>query len=138
MHTAARLPRALRASVTPMVVVVLPSPAGVGVMAVTRISFPGLRSFTSRAKSRDTLALCLPYCSRWSSGIPSFPAICAMGSMRAARAMSMSEGTVWTMEVSWGWGAFEGVPKAWDRGSGDGTRMNDVKIFSLENKNFSV
>ena len=34
------LPMALSASVRPTVVVVLPSPAGVGVIAVTRISLP--------------------------------------------------------------------------------------------------
>ena len=37
------LPMALRPSPRPTVVVVLPSPAGVGLMAVTRMSLPGLR-----------------------------------------------------------------------------------------------
>src|ERR1035437_568005 len=45
MQTVAFFPRRLRASVRPIVVVVLPSPAGVGVIAVTRISLPGFLSF---------------------------------------------------------------------------------------------
>jgi hypothetical protein len=39
-QTIARLPIAFNASPKPTVVVVLPSPAGVGVMAVTRMSLP--------------------------------------------------------------------------------------------------
>ena len=39
-HIIAFLPMKLSASVRPTVVVVLPSPAGVGVIAVTRISLP--------------------------------------------------------------------------------------------------
>jgi hypothetical protein len=42
---AAFLPMRLSASPKPMTVVVLPSPAGVGLMAVTRISLPSGRSF---------------------------------------------------------------------------------------------
>jgi hypothetical protein len=45
------------ASVSPTVVVVLPSPAGVGVMAETRISLPLGRSFNDFTYSIDTLAL---------------------------------------------------------------------------------
>ena len=44
-QTTARLPMRLRPSPRSTVVVVLPSPAGVGVMAVTRISLPSGRSF---------------------------------------------------------------------------------------------
>src|SRR6516162_8715856 len=47
----------LRASVSPTVVVVLPSPAGVGVMALTRISLPLGRLCSNLTKSIDTLAL---------------------------------------------------------------------------------
>ena len=39
-HSIAFLPMWLSASAVPTVVVVLPSPAGVGVMAVTRMSLP--------------------------------------------------------------------------------------------------
>ena len=45
--TVTSLPIRDRPSASPIVVVVLPSPAGVGVIAVTRISFPGFRSVSS-------------------------------------------------------------------------------------------
>ncbi len=51
------LPMKLRASVKPTVVVVLPSPAGVGVMAETRISLPFFLSLSDLTNSIDTLAL---------------------------------------------------------------------------------
>jgi hypothetical protein len=47
----------LSASVSPTVVVVLPSPAGVGVMALTRMSLPFGRSWMDFMKSIDTFAL---------------------------------------------------------------------------------
>ena len=57
MHSIAFLPRWLSASVRPTVVVVLPSPAGVGVIAETTISLPFGRPFSDLMKSIDTLAL---------------------------------------------------------------------------------
>ena len=54
------LPIRFKASHKPMLVVVLPSPAGVGVIAVTSTSLPvGLVS-NRRYRSSDTLALYLP------------------------------------------------------------------------------
>ena len=50
------LPSLLSASARPTDVVVLPSPAGVGVMAVTRISFPFSR-FVSESRDRSIFAL---------------------------------------------------------------------------------
>ena len=56
-----------------MVVVVFPSPAGVGVIAVTRMSFPsGLFSFAPRME-RSSFALALPYSSTYFSSIPAYP-----------------------------------------------------------------
>ena len=60
MHMVAFRPRRFKPSVRPMVVVVLPSPAGVGVMAVTRTSLPMGRSWTRWYNSRESLALFLP------------------------------------------------------------------------------
>ena len=51
------LPMKLSASVRPTVVVVLPSPAGVGVIAETRISLPLFLLLSDLTKSIDTLAL---------------------------------------------------------------------------------
>ena len=56
----ARLPMRFSPSQRPMLVVVLPSPAGVGVMAVTRISLPGGLPSRRWKKSSEILALCLP------------------------------------------------------------------------------
>ena len=55
-----RLPKSESACPSPMAVVVLPSPAGVGLTAVTRISLPcGLSRCSSRNCS-ESLALLLP------------------------------------------------------------------------------
>ncbi len=54
------LPMRLRASPRPTVVVVLPSPAGVGVMPVTRISRPSGRASRLSMKSSDSFALKVP------------------------------------------------------------------------------
>jgi len=54
--TVTSLPMRRRPSARPMVVVVFPSPAGVGVMAVTRISLPSGRS-VSASNAGSTLAL---------------------------------------------------------------------------------
>jgi hypothetical protein len=51
------LPMRLRPSPRPTVVVVLPSPAGVGLMAVTRISLPSLFFWVELMKSAEILAL---------------------------------------------------------------------------------
>ncbi len=54
----------IKASARPMVIVDFPSPAGVGLMAVTRINFPtGLLS-TARILSKLSLALYFPYNSK--------------------------------------------------------------------------
>ena len=44
----------------PTEVVVLPSPAGVGVIAVTRMSLPSSLSFTFSQRSKETFALYFP------------------------------------------------------------------------------
>ena len=54
------LPMRLRPSPRPTVVVVLPSPAGVGLIAVTRISLPSVLPWSESMKSNETLALVLP------------------------------------------------------------------------------
>ena len=54
------MPAAFRASPRPMVVVVLPSPAGVGLMPVTSTSFPSGRASASRTKGSDTFAFVRP------------------------------------------------------------------------------
>jgi len=56
-HTSERLPIRFKPSVKPTEVVVLPSPAGVGVIAVTRISLPSGRSDKDSKNSRETFAL---------------------------------------------------------------------------------
>src|SRR3954470_7821007 len=71
-HTMARLPIWLSASPRPTVVVVLPSPASVGDIAVRRIRFPFGRSLRDCTYGSEILALWRPYSSRLVSGIPSF------------------------------------------------------------------
>ena len=63
-------PRRPKASPSPTLVVVFPSPAGVGFIAVTSISFPSLLFFDSFIRSSEIFALYLPYNSRSSSLIP--------------------------------------------------------------------
>jgi len=60
MQIAAFLPMAFRPSPRPTVVVVLPSPAGVGLIAVTRIRLPSLLPCTELMNSAETLALSWP------------------------------------------------------------------------------
>jgi hypothetical protein len=67
----ARLPIRLSAWPNPMVVVVLPSPMGVGVMAVTRMSLPSGRSSSVRSTARGTLAMYRPYSTMSCSPRPS-------------------------------------------------------------------
>ena len=64
---------------SPAVVVVLPSPAGVGLIAVTRISFPSGPSFRREKSPSLSFALKRPYGSSSSSRTPSSRAISAMG-----------------------------------------------------------
>src|SRR4029077_6233070 len=86
------LPIWLSASVRPTVVVVLPSPAGVGVIAVTRISLPFGLLCSDLMKSIDALALYVPYGSRFSAGVASFFfAISRIGRFLAACEISMSD-----------------------------------------------
>jgi len=68
---------------SPMVVVVLPSPSGVGVIAVTSMYFPSGRPASRFITGRVTFALCLPYSSSSSSSRPRPAAISAMGLSRA-------------------------------------------------------
>ena len=57
MQIAAFLPMRFNPSPKPTVVVVFPSPAGVGLIAVTKISFPSSFFCTEFIKSWLTLAL---------------------------------------------------------------------------------
>ena len=54
------LPILLRASARPIDMVDFPSPAGVGLIAVTKINFPGLLSLTALILSNDNFALYFP------------------------------------------------------------------------------
>ena len=54
------LPILFNPSFKPTEVVVFPSPAGVGVIAVTKISFPSGLLFNVSRYSKLTLAICLP------------------------------------------------------------------------------
>src|SRR5262245_19511909 len=89
----ARLPIRLRPSPRPTVVVVLPSPAGVGLMAVTSMSLPSLFFCAALMKSNDTLALYGPKLSRASAGMPRPLPISAIGFIFASRAISISDFT---------------------------------------------
>ena len=60
MQTMAFLPMRFRPSPRPTVVVVLPSPAGVGLIAVTRISLPSLLPFADLMNSAEIFALSWP------------------------------------------------------------------------------
>ena len=64
------LPIRFKASPNPTVVVDFPSPAFVGLMAVTRISLPSALSWLRFNKSRDTFALQLPQYSKSLSSTP--------------------------------------------------------------------
>ncbi len=94
MQANARLPRcAPIACASPIVTVVLPSPSGVGVIAVTSMYFPsGLSRSRSRISSR-TLALNSPYSSSSSGRIPASRAIRRIGLGTAACAIARSLGT---------------------------------------------
>ncbi len=78
-----RQPIRFSAIESPMVVVVLPSPSGVGVIAVTSMYFPSGRPASRFITGSVTFALCLPYSSSSSSSRPRPAAISAMGLSRA-------------------------------------------------------
>src|SRR5580658_7876827 len=78
---------------SPTVVVVLPSPSGVGVIAVTTMYFPLGASLSRSRMDRCTLALFFPYSSSSSGRIPASSAIRSMGTGVAACAISRSLGT---------------------------------------------
>src|ERR1700722_12599096 len=84
------LPMRLSASPRPMVVVVLPSPAGVGLIAVTRMSFPSERFERLLRKSYSSLAMKRPNGGKADPGAPILAATSAIAFRRAARAISMS------------------------------------------------
>src|SRR5262249_29241935 len=84
-------PIRLRAIESPIVIVVLPSPSGVGVIAVTSMYLPLGRPARRFITDSVTLALCLPYSSSSSSSMPRAAATSAMGSRRARCAISRSE-----------------------------------------------
>ena len=88
----ARLPMCRIAWPSPTVVVVLPSPSGVGVTAVTTTYLAFGRSASSSIAFRSIFATCSPY--GWTShgGIPMSSAISAIGLSVAARAISRAVG----------------------------------------------
>src|SRR4026208_418473 len=93
MLTDAFFPTTLRPWASPTVVVDLPSPSGVGVMAVTTTYLPRGRSASSRViASSRTLALVGPESSRPPSAIPSSPARSTIGRGVTERAISRSDG----------------------------------------------
>ena len=85
--TMAFCPSFANASVKPMSVVDLPSPAGVGDTPVTTTSLPGLPDGTW---VMSTLAMCLPYGMSASSLTPACAAMSAMGASSWAWAISTS------------------------------------------------
>ena len=69
--------------------VVLPSPAGVGVIAVTKINLPSGLSFNVSKYSKFIFAICLPIGlkAELSSGTFTFAKISFIGSIFASRAI---------------------------------------------------
>ena len=93
MLTAAFLPMWLSPCASPTEVVDLPSPSGVGVIAVTSTYLPRGRSASSRSiAARVTLALVGPYSSSSPSAIPRSCATSMIGRGVTDRAMSRSDG----------------------------------------------
>src|SRR4051794_33798680 len=93
-QSATFFPRWPSPCVTETDVVVLPSPAFVGVIAVTLISFPSGRSASRSSTSSETFALYLPYGSISSGSRPAASAISVMGRRVARCAISSDEGIV--------------------------------------------
>ena len=90
IQIAAFLPIRFNPSPRPTVVVVLPSPAGVGLIAVTRIRLPSGLPSCALMNSADTFALSCPKGSMSSNPIPIFAPISWIGCLFAARAISIS------------------------------------------------
>ena len=86
-------PSWFNACARPMVVSVLPSPAGVGVIAVTNTSLPSLFFDSLLIASKEILALYLPYNSKSSSVSPTFFAMSTIDSSFVCCAISMSLNT---------------------------------------------
>ena len=74
----------------PTVIVVFPSPAGVGLIAVTSTSFPSSLSFILFQYSFEIFALYLPYNSKSSSVNPIFAVTSLIGSIVASCAIWIS------------------------------------------------
>ena len=89
-HAITFLPTLDNPSANPIVVVDFPSPAFVGLIAVTNTSFPSGLSISVSMSLMFTLAFSLPYISKYSSGIPALCAILSIGSRTAACAIFKS------------------------------------------------
>jgi hypothetical protein len=98
--TVACFPMHLKPCPSPTVVVVLPSPRGVGVIALTTTYFAFGRSARSSIASRPIFITPRPYGSRCSGGSPIRAAMSATGSGVALRAISRSDGKA-MVGVSW-------------------------------------
>ena len=83
-------PNLLSACDNPIIVVVFPSPAGVGLIAVTKINFPSSFWSSFLIASREIFALYFPYNSRSSSSKPTFWATSTIGFIFALCAISTS------------------------------------------------
>src|SRR3954468_2155326 len=98
MQTTTFLPRRRSAWLTPTVTVLFPSPAGVGLIPVTRTSLP--LGFRRAIASALILALYRPY-GRISSAVsPTSAATSAIGRSLAAWAIAISEGTLVAVAIS--------------------------------------
>src|SRR5229473_2095439 len=104
MATVARLPMNESAWPKPTVVVVLPSPSGVGVIAETTTYLAFGRYASSSMASSRILATSYPYGSRRCGPMPILAAISGMGKRRARRAMSRSDGNVTAKALSFSGG----------------------------------
>ena len=86
----ARLFSFANACPSPTVVVVFPSPAGVGLIAVTSTSFPSGWFLMRFRRDSEIFALYFPYKSRSSPSIPSVSATLTIGTSSASCAISIS------------------------------------------------
>ena len=86
------IPSLPNACAKPIEVQVLPSPAGVGVIAVTKINFPSGLSLTCSQTLFSIFALYFPYCSSPSRSISSIEAISGICFIDAFCEISISEG----------------------------------------------
>ena len=99
--TVARLPICRKPCPSPTVVVVLPSPSGVGVIAETTTYFAVGRSASSSIAAGLTFTTSSPYgSSRW-RGIPISAATSSSGLSAAPRAISRSLGKAMTPPAGW-------------------------------------